>query len=80
MICLTSHCNICKIFAEGQSLIVKDEHEAGEITNISCLIKDIHGAPPESFVVKLSEAIGSLKTLRKMASFWSRVVTEVSRQ
>lgn len=42
------------------------------------ILKDIHGAPVESFVVKLSEAVGCFKTLRKMASFWSRVVSEVS--
>ncbi|KAL6544489.1 hypothetical protein OROMI_023351 [Orobanche minor] len=45
-------------------------------TNATVLLKDIHGAPVESFVVKLSEAVGCLKTLRKMASFWSRVVAE----
>ncbi|XP_073304057.1 uncharacterized protein [Primulina huaijiensis] len=48
-------------------------------TNATSLLKDIHGAPVESFVVKLSEAIGCLKTLRKMASFWSRVVDELRR-
>ncbi|KAK6154436.1 hypothetical protein DH2020_008684 [Rehmannia glutinosa] len=47
--------------------------------NATFLLKDIHGAPVESFVVKLSEAVGSLKTLRKMAAFWSRVVAELRR-
>ena len=47
-------------------------------TNMTSLPKDIHGAPPQSFVVKLSEVIGSLKTLRKMALFWYKVVAEVS--
>lgn len=47
--------------------------------NSTSLVKDIHGAPLESFVVKLSEAISCLKTLRKMASFWSRVVSEIRR-
>ncbi|KAL6538436.1 hypothetical protein OROGR_012424 [Orobanche gracilis] len=46
-------------------------------TNATVLLKDIHGAPVESFVVKLSEAVGCLKTLRKMAAFWSRVVAEM---
>ena len=50
----------------------------GEFITVSSLTRDIHGAPAESFVVKLSEAIGSLKTLRKMSSFWCRVVAEVS--
>ncbi|XP_042065776.1 rab3 GTPase-activating protein catalytic subunit-like [Salvia splendens] len=48
-------------------------------TNSSSLVKDIHGAPLDSFVVKLSEAISCLKTLRKMASYWSRVVSEIRR-
>ncbi|KAI5674785.1 hypothetical protein M9H77_15149 [Catharanthus roseus] len=65
--------------AEGHPPVRKDDCEPGETANTSALVKDIHGAPPESFVVKLSEAIGSLKTLRKMASFWCRVVTEVRR-
>ncbi|KAG8365093.1 hypothetical protein BUALT_Bualt18G0068400 [Buddleja alternifolia] len=47
--------------------------------NATSLLKDIHGAPVESFVVKLSEAVGCLKTLQKMASFWSRVVAELRR-
>lgn len=42
------------------------------------LPRDIHGAPPESLVVKLSEVIGNFKTLRKMAIFWCGVVAEVS--
>ncbi|XP_073058907.1 uncharacterized protein [Primulina eburnea] len=50
-----------------------------EAQTAASLLKDIHGAPVESFVVKLSEAIGCLKTLRKMASFWSRVVDELRR-
>ncbi|KAL2476335.1 hypothetical protein Adt_37071 [Abeliophyllum distichum] len=48
--------------------------------NTTSLIKDIHGAPVESFVVKLSEAIGCLKSLQKMASFWCRVVAELRRR
>ncbi|XP_042758296.1 uncharacterized protein LOC111883582 isoform X4 [Lactuca sativa] len=44
---------------------------------IISLLKDLHAAPPDSFVVELAEAIGCLKTLRKMASFWYRVVAEV---
>lgn len=40
--------------------------------------RDIHGAPPESLVVKLAEVIGNFKTLRKMALFWCRIVAEVS--
>ncbi|KAD4386032.1 hypothetical protein E3N88_26201 [Mikania micrantha] len=48
-------------------------------STISSLIKDLHGAPPGSFVVELAEAIGCLKTLKRMASFWCRVVAELRR-
>lgn len=70
-------CNIGKVLAEGQ-FTGRTVSDLEAQINASSLVKDIHGAPVESFVVKLSEAIGSLKTLRKMASFWARVVTEVS--
>lgn len=39
--------------------------------------RDIHGAPPETFVATLSEVMGSFKTVRKMATFWCRVVAEL---
>lgn len=42
--------------------------------------REIHGAPPETLVVKLAEVIGNFKTLRKMALFWCRIVAEVSIQ
>ncbi|KAL4271982.1 hypothetical protein GQ457_13G002130 [Hibiscus cannabinus] len=48
-------------------------------TTMISLPKDIHGAPPQCFVVKLSEVIGSFRTLRKMALFWCRVVIELRR-
>ncbi|KAL8205610.1 hypothetical protein R6Q57_009161 [Mikania cordata] len=41
--------------------------------------KELHGAPPESFVPELAEAMGSLRTLKKMALFWSTVVLELRR-
>ncbi|KAK8490603.1 hypothetical protein V6N13_134102 [Hibiscus sabdariffa] len=69
---------ICALFdAEGEFLqrkLVSDLN--GCSPNIS-FVKDIHGAPPQSFVVKLSEVIGSFGSLSKMALFWCRVVTEV---
>ncbi|KAF9672709.1 hypothetical protein SADUNF_Sadunf11G0072700 [Salix dunnii] len=43
------------------------------------LPRDIHAAPPESFLIKLSEVIGSFTTLRKMALFWCKIVTEIRR-
>lgn len=42
------------------------------------LSREIHSAPPESFVARLSEVIGNFKSLQKMASFWGCVVREVS--
>ncbi|CAH2069908.1 unnamed protein product [Thlaspi arvense] len=41
--------------------------------------KDLHAAPPGSFVVKLAEVIGSFTTPRRMALFWCRVVDELRR-
>ncbi|XP_071907560.1 uncharacterized protein [Coffea arabica] len=65
--------------AEGHFPGRKGDLGEGEFITVSSLTRDIHGAPAESFVVKLSEAIGSLKTLRKMSSFWCRVVAELRR-
>lgn len=48
------------------------------VTSITSLVKDLHASPPGSFIAELAEAVGRLKTLRRMASFWCRVVAEVS--
>lgn len=69
-------CNFCKIFAEGEFLRRKINSNPEEIA-ITSLPSDIHGAPPESLVVKLAEVIGNFSTLRKMALFWCTVVAEV---
>ncbi|XP_050218959.1 uncharacterized protein LOC126669514 [Mercurialis annua] len=45
----------------------------------SSLPRDIHGCPPECLLVKLSEVIGSFKTLRKMALLWCKIVAELRR-
>lgn len=68
--------NICKMFAEGEFLRRKINSNSEE-TSITSLPREIHGAPPESIVVKLAEIIGNFKSLRKMALFWCRVVFEV---
>ncbi|KAJ0046143.1 hypothetical protein Pint_04100 [Pistacia integerrima] len=73
------HCNICKMFAEGNFLRRKICSDSEASITLATLHRDIHGAPPESFVVKLSEVIGSLKTLRRMAFFWCKVVSELRR-
>ncbi|XP_010443107.1 PREDICTED: uncharacterized protein LOC104726039 isoform X4 [Camelina sativa] len=48
-------------------------------TNKASFAKDLHAAPPSSFVVKLAEVIGSFTTPRRMALFWCRVVDELRR-
>lgn len=48
-----------------------------EGNDMTSLPRDIHGAPPESLVVKLAEIVGNYKTVRKMALFWCRVVEEL---
>ncbi|CAN1789756.1 hypothetical protein LINPERHAP1_LOCUS18584, partial [Linum perenne] len=61
-----------KIFAEGDFL----KRNVGCSTESLTLIKDIHSAPPDSFLVKLSEVIGSFKTLQNMATLWCKIVAE----
>ncbi|KAK7385969.1 hypothetical protein VNO78_31980 [Psophocarpus tetragonolobus] len=50
-----------------------------EETAMTSLTRDIHGAPPESLVVKLAEILGNYKSLRKMALFWCRIVAELKK-
>ncbi|MQL79512.1 hypothetical protein Taro_011969 [Colocasia esculenta] len=40
----------------------------------------IRGAPPGSFLVKVSEITGSFKSLHKMVSFWHDIVAELRRR
>ncbi|KAF3788368.1 hypothetical protein EJ110_NYTH20974 [Nymphaea thermarum] len=42
----------------------------------TCLPREIHGAPPGSFVVRLSEIMGSIRCLQKMGLFWMTVIAE----
>ncbi|KAJ3670457.1 hypothetical protein LUZ60_010781 [Juncus effusus] len=37
----------------------------------------IHGAPPESFVHKLSEIFGAINSLHKMALFWDSIILQI---
>ncbi|KAK2431691.1 hypothetical protein P8452_44818 [Trifolium repens] len=53
---------------------IDSNQEENEITSLP---RDIHGAPPESLVVKLAEIVGNYKALRKMALFWCSVVAEL---
>lgn len=72
------HCNICKIFAEGDILRRNFGSDPETLATKVSLPREIHGAPSECLVVKISEVMGNLKTLRKMAIFWCGVVAEVS--
>lgn len=72
------HCNICKTFAV-EHFPLRNNGSCLEILHTTSLLKDLHGAPPESFVVQLSQIIGGFKSLQKMASFWQYVIIEVSR-
>ncbi|XP_055824066.1 uncharacterized protein LOC129892512 [Solanum dulcamara] len=47
--------------------------------NASSLPKDLHGAPPESFIVNLADVTGRMKSLRKMALLWCKIVVELRR-
>ncbi|KAL9444509.1 hypothetical protein AB3S75_017656 [Citrus x aurantiifolia] len=65
--------------AEGNFLRRKICMDSEAVANMTNLPREIHGAPPDSFIVKLSEVIGSFKNLRKMALFWCKVVAELRR-
>lgn len=69
--------NICKIFTDGQFL-KRNISTGSDAITMTSFPRDIHGAPPESLIVKVAEVIGSFRTLRKMVLFWCRVVAEVS--
>jgi hypothetical protein len=49
-----------------------------ELLHSTSLSRDIHGAPPGSFVHHLGEIIGSISSVYKMAFFWQSVVVEVN--
>ncbi|XP_020239432.1 rab3 GTPase-activating protein catalytic subunit isoform X1 [Cajanus cajan] len=49
-------------------------------TAMTSFPRDIHGAPPESLVVKLAEILGNYKSVQKMAIFWCRVVAELRKR
>ncbi|KAE8798889.1 hypothetical protein D1007_25858 [Hordeum vulgare] len=54
-----------------------DESQCGpELLHSTSLSRDIHGAPPGSFVHHLGEIIGSISSVHKMAFFWQSVVVE----
>ncbi|KAF2561124.1 hypothetical protein F2Q70_00014956 [Brassica cretica] len=64
---------------ESNFLIRMIVSDLGSPTRRASFAKDLHAAPPCSFVVKLAEVIGSFTTPRRMALFWCRVVDELRR-
>ncbi|KAK7320378.1 hypothetical protein VNO77_29796 [Canavalia gladiata] len=68
---------INSLFDPEGDFLVRKINSNPEETALTSLPRDIHGAPPESLVVKLAEIIGNCKTLRKMSLFWCRVVAEL---
>ncbi|CAM0906024.1 unnamed protein product [Alopecurus aequalis] len=50
-----------------------------ELLHSTSLSRDIHGAPPGSFVHHLGEIIGSISSVHKMAFFWQSVVVELKK-
>ncbi|CAH8363490.1 unnamed protein product [Eruca vesicaria subsp. sativa] len=65
--------------ADGNFLIRMIVSDLGSPSNRVSFTKDLHAAPPDSFVVKLAEVIGSFSTPRRMALFWFKVVNELRR-
>eukprot|EP00268_Persea_americana_P002226 TRINITY_DN10666_c0_g2_i2.p1 TRINITY_DN10666_c0_g2~~TRINITY_DN10666_c0_g2_i2.p1 ORF type:complete len:634 (+),score=119.03 TRINITY_DN10666_c0_g2_i2:150-2051(+) len=72
--------SLIRLLFNTEDPIPRRNDDSGTATlTTSSLPRDIHGAPPESFVVRLSEIIGRMKTLQKMASFWCSIVAELRR-
>lgn len=70
--------NFGKLFTDGNFLVRMIVSDLESPTNRASFAKDLHVAPPNSFVVKLAEVIGSFTTPSRMALFWCRIVDEVS--
>lgn len=60
------------------SFLSRNIADGFEWSAATALPRDIHAAPPESFVAKLSEVIGNFSSMKKMVLFWCRIVAEVS--
>lgn len=56
-----------------------DSRCSPELLHSASLSRDIHGAPPGSFVHQLGEIIGSISSVHKMAFFWQSVVAELKK-
>ncbi|KAJ0983032.1 hypothetical protein J5N97_011287 [Dioscorea zingiberensis] len=68
----------CDMLAEENRLQSKIGSCLATLSTMN-LSREIHNAPPESFVARLSEVIGGFKSLQKMGSFWLCVVRDLRR-
>ncbi|XP_038981949.1 rab3 GTPase-activating protein catalytic subunit-like isoform X2 [Phoenix dactylifera] len=71
------HSLICSLFKSEEHFPLRNNGYFLEVLHTTSLLKDLRGAPPESFVVQLSQIIGGFKSLQKMASFWRCVIVEL---
>ncbi|KAM6553862.1 hypothetical protein CsatB_014624 [Cannabis sativa] len=67
------------LFSGDELFLKRNIRSCLDAITVTSFLRDIHGAPPESFIVKVAEVIGSFRTLRKMALFWCRVIAELRR-
>ncbi|XP_030542828.1 rab3 GTPase-activating protein catalytic subunit isoform X1 [Rhodamnia argentea] len=71
--------SLISLLFDAEGNLLRRKISSSSDTTAATLPRDIHAAPPESFVAKVSEIIGSCKTMRDMALFWCRVVAELRR-
>ncbi|XP_072951923.1 uncharacterized protein [Typha angustifolia] len=71
------HSFICSLFESEEYTPQRKNICSSGVHSRSSLLKDFHGAPPESFVYQISNAIGGLNSLHKAASFWRCIVLEL---
>ncbi|KAK4771143.1 hypothetical protein SAY87_031675 [Trapa incisa] len=67
------------LFDSGESFLNRNGDIDSAGIAATAFPRDLHAAPPESLVPKLSEIIGNFSTLKKMALFWCSVVAELRR-
>ncbi|BBN01260.1 Rab3 GTPase-activating protein catalytic subunit [Marchantia polymorpha subsp. ruderalis] len=58
----------------------KDIFVESSVSARTRLPEEVHGAPPESFVARLAEIMGGIKSEQKMAEFWLEVIKELRRR
>nr|XP_009397182.1 PREDICTED: rab3 GTPase-activating protein catalytic subunit [Musa acuminata subsp. malaccensis] len=69
--------SMCLLFKSEEQYLPWKSASGTEGSPMMTLLKDLHGAPPESFVVQLSLIIGDFKSLQKMALLWRSIIIEL---